>query len=331
VRRRLPNAALAAETGCHLPLNVTTMEQRFILSRSAPPALGRAFRSAIHCVAAGHRPSHVSQALDAGGAIVEAVERMAVADGDHPYHNRHHIVEAVSSMGWLCSVALKQGLLTRQQALLGVLAMAGHDLGHDGSRCMDGRLEIWSASLVRRIVEEAGLGHSAGQLVGVIILATMPGGLEAARRSGYDCPASTETEQTLCQLAREADLAASLLPALGRRLSFALRREWRRANDASAERVISYASRQAFLADHRPHSAAACRLGLTAVTAMQAQAFAAAARHLGVGMGAATGARALDQMTAIRARRLYGKIISEGALPVEDVSTDHHRHSLDLM
>jgi hypothetical protein len=89
-------------------------------------------------------------AVMTGRLIAQAVAAHAAsfAPGCEPsYHDQAHQAEATRAMGWLCATAHRQGLLTPEAAAAGVLAMAGHDLQHDGSHATPGRLEARSADL----------------------------------------------------------------------------------------------------------------------------------------------------------------------------------------
>ena len=182
-------------------------------------------------------------------------------------------------------------MITADQAILVVVAMSGHDLGHDGTRCLTGRLEAEAAAAIRRAGGKAGLDGATVTTLERLILATVPSG-----------SAHEAVQDALVTVVREADVLGSLLPRLGWRLTMALRREWRLTADAAAQTVASFAEREAFLLDHARPSTAATRLGLTATVARQVQACELAAAQLGMN---GKGGAGLDELPRQQARRCY--------------------------
>jgi hypothetical protein len=99
-------------------------------------------------------------AIAAGQAIAAAVAAHAAtfAPANEPaYHDQYHQAEATVAMGWLCGRARQLGLLAAETAVAGVLAMAWHDLQHDGSWPSPGVLEARSAKLTVALAAQAGL------------------------------------------------------------------------------------------------------------------------------------------------------------------------------
>ena len=269
---------------------VAEIEALFLALREQPPCTQTALKTAFAWLAPG--PSERCRAaLAAASASLSAADTLAECGGELPYHNRHHVAETMLAAAWLGREARDTGMITHDQAILVVVAMSGHDLGHDGTRCLTGRLEAQAAASMHRVGQQAGLDGTAIETLERLILATIPRG-----------SAHKAAEDALAAVAQEADVLGSLLPRLGWRLTMALRREWRLTADAAAHTVASFAEREAFLLDYARQSGAAARLGLTAVVARQVQACELAAVQLGApGRGGA----GLDEMPRHRARRCY--------------------------
>ncbi len=190
--------------------------------------------------------------------IATALETDARQRGEPAYHNRHHVAEAVVAMEMLCRTACDLGLLERRLADLGVLAMLGHDLGHDGSLAVPGTLEQRAAAGVAALA--AGLDASERAVLHHVILATdpttVPVNLSRAR-----CVDATPLDR-LTALANEADVLASLLPVLGLTLAELLATEWRPHDPARAAGVVSFAGRSQFLGVYASPTPAGQCLGL---------------------------------------------------------------------
>lgn len=226
----------------------------------------------------------------AGQAVADAVTTHAASfapQAEPAYHDLHHQVEATVAMGWLCAEASRLGLLAPQDAAAGVLAMAGHDLQHDGSVPPPGVLEARSADLTVDLAARAGLGATTQATIRHVILATDP-----ARALAPD--------DLLGHLAREADLFGSLTPELGWRLGQALAREEHAARFQPAPPVESFAGRLLLLRTHRSASAPGRRLGLDDAVAAQLAALAV----FGEG-DAEQGASRLDAFPLAEARARY--------------------------
>lgn len=222
-------------------------------------------------------------------AIAEAVERhgAAFATGMEPaYHDRHHQAEAVLAMGWLAGVARRRGLIGAHEARLGVAAMAGHDLLHDGSAGgARGVLEQRSADVSAEIAAAAGLDAEDIATIRHVIRATTWPWEDA------------EAPDLLCRLAREADLFGSAMPRLGPMLARRLVRELAAAGQQDAASVASHMARLGLLRLLAPATPPAEAIGLEATRARQVAAYGAVARALGVAPPTAdAGAAALDAM-----------------------------------
>jgi hypothetical protein len=270
--------------------SVAEIEQVFLAMRERPPRTQKALTAALSWLAPGPG-GWCRAARRTAFASLAAADTLARQSGELPYHNRHHVAETMLAAAWLGREARDSGMITADQAIMVVVAMSGHDLGHDGTRCLTGRLEAEAAASMRLAGEQAGLDGATIDTLERLILATIPSG------SAYEA-----VQDPLVTVVREADVLGSLLPRLGWRLTMALRREWRLAADAAAQTVASFAEREAFLLDHARPSTAANRLGLTAAVAHQVQACELAAAQLGVN---GKGGAGLDALPRQRARRCY--------------------------
>jgi hypothetical protein len=218
-------------------------------------------------------PARVLQAWSCADPSLDAVARAiaAVLDddaarrGEPPYHDRHHVAETVVAMDLLCAQAVRLGLMPTDLAQLGVLAMLGHDLGHDGSLAVSGVLEAMSADRVA--VLAASLPTAQVAVLRHVILATAQHRI-AANLARAAQPDASPLE-VLAALANEADVLASLMPGLGARLAERLAREWRRHDPARAHAVVSPAGRRAFLSLYASPTAPARAVGVDRMVAGQ--------------------------------------------------------------
>jgi hypothetical protein len=242
-------------------------------------------------------------------AAIRNAGRMAIeASGpDHPYHNRHHLAETILAMGWLCAATRAAGTITPEQAWLGVLAMAGHDLGHDGRRDTGGQLETQAAQAMQRIGATAGLTQDALETLRAVILATAPDAVTAATgaRPGQGAAG------LLGSLAREADIAASLMLRLGWRLTAALHREWTAVGATDAESLLGFRARLRLLSRYADLSEAAQAIGLSRSVGQQRGAFV----RLADSRDEYEAASALDAMAPKAAARLYRQACHAASLP----------------
>jgi hypothetical protein len=272
-------------------------EQRLARRRAHAPDLRGAVAEALQ-VALGRTPA-TPGCLAAGQAIADAVEAhgAAFAPGREPaYHDRHHQADAVIARGWLAGTARRMGLLVPPAAAAAVLAMAAHDLLHDGSAGAPGRLEARSAAAAADLGRQAGLDEVAIATMRRVILATDIGRPAAAKAA----------DDLLCRLGQEADLFGSLTPGLGWSLGEALARERRELGVTAAPPVDSFAGRLGWLCNLRQPTRAGEALGLAVAEADQIAAFSESVR--GLGLTAATpdqAAAALDALPRNEARERY--------------------------
>jgi hypothetical protein len=282
-------------------------ERRLLQRRRLAPDVTGALREAIAAacgeVAPGHPP------LRAALAIAGEVDRFGAGfpPGEEPrYHDRHHQAEATLAMGWLCGLARREGLLDAEGALLGIAAMAAHDLHHPGRvPARPGALEDASAAAAAAIAAAEGASAAwCDRLARIVRATTMPQ------------PADTEAQPVLHRLAHEADVFGSAMPELGRRLSRLMAEELARAGEPAAEVPATHAGRLAFLSAIPPATPAAAALGLAVAIAWQQEAYARCAPALGAGRTSRAGATALDALPAGEAEAIYqAALATAGPLP----------------
>jgi hypothetical protein len=265
-------------------------EEKLRRRRAQPPDMAGAVAAALAAALAGVAPP--SGAVATGLAIARAVAAHAASftAGEPAYHDQYHQAEATIAMGWLCAAACRLNLLAADIAATGVLAMAGHDLLHDGSWPGAGVLEARSAAISAALAEQVGLDASAIAVIRRVILATNPLRPQAAR----------DADDLICRLAQEADIFASLTPKLGWELSQALAREADAAGHRFDPPVASFAGRLVLLRWQQPATPAAEAFGLRDAVVDQIAAMAA----FGDG-DADRGAARLDSLPQAQARADY--------------------------
>ncbi len=148
-------------TGAHLD-TLSAIADRFMALRTRPPDLAGAAAAAFAAVAGTDRSPDLPLLRAAGAKLAEEIDKAAgdaaaKGRGEPPYHNRYHFAETVLAMGWLCSLAREQRLVSAPLATLGVIAMIGHDWHHDGS------LPNWRQTGSRRGDGRAGGGCAAAE------------------------------------------------------------------------------------------------------------------------------------------------------------------------
>lgn len=234
-----------------------------------------------------------------GRAIGAAVSAHGASFGEGcepPYHDRHHQAEAVLCAGWLAGEARRAGLLDARQAGLSVLALAGHDLLHDGSSGgPPGALERRSAEATDLLA--AALAPEDRAEISRLILLT-----------ALEQPPPADL---LGRLVREADLFGSFTPCLGWRLSRALARELALAGTPDNACIATHAGRLALLRCLPAMTPPAVALGLEAARAAQI----AALRHAACGAAPAEGAALLDALPEEEGRRRWKAALAALDLP----------------
>lgn len=280
-------------------------ERRLAERRRGAPDVGGALRHAIAAGCGALAPGHPP--LRAAMAIADEVERFGAAfpPGNEPrYHDRYHQAEATLVMGWLCGVARRSGVLDSEGALLGIAAMAAHDLHHPGIAARRPRqLEEASAAAACAIAAAHGASTAWREGLSRIVLATaMPQ------------PADTEAQPLLHRLAHEADVFGSAMPHLGMVLSALMAEELAGMGDAAAATLATHAGRLGFLSAIPVVTEAAASLGLAMALAWQFGAYARCAGSLRAGSTPEAGAAALDALPPGEAEALYAAALAaEGA------------------
>ena len=254
-------AAPMAETPAY-STGLSELEARLLAMRALAPDLGRAFTDALS-VATGALPTlqPACPLRQAGEALIASIHANPGKSNELPYHNQYHFAEAVLAMGTLCAAARELGLISPVEAALGVVAMVGHDIGHDGSSASGGALEALAAAETVRISRSAGVPAEQLEWLAYIIAGTDPGAVAGNEdRSARILPPGRfgASADALRSLANEADVMASLLPHLGLRLGDALAAERRLAG--GADRIATFGGRLAFLRLYAWFSPAATRM-----------------------------------------------------------------------
>ena len=289
------------------------LEAALLQRRNTTADVGGAFDAAWAVV--GGRCGLPSGLHEAGERLAAVVQARPGTAAEPAYHNRHHAAEATLAMGWLCRAALDLGLLSETEAAIGIVAMVGHDLDHDGSTLGGGVLEARAWAAVHPVAAAAGLSPATLAALGDVILGTDPAlvAINAARVRG-DAPAGPAGagHDLLRMLANEADVFASMLPRLGPALSLLLAEEWRPSGNAALLRVGTAAGRCAFLQAYPAMSDPAIALGLEAARGRCLAAYATVARRLRQGCSAEAGCAALDAMPADAGWAAYAAALDDG-------------------
>lgn len=302
-------AAMTGSVATRAPSDLAHREARYVALREMPADLASAFAEAFAAAIGTEAPSRDLQALRrAGDALVAAILANPGRTASLPYHNPHHFAEATLSMGSLCASARAFGLISRTDAGLGVVAMVGHDMGHDGINATGGVLEAQAAAETARIARDAGLDEQLCARLSDIILGTDPATVAAnAERSSLRRPSGPfgATGDLLRSLANEADVMASLMPMLGLRLGEAVAEERRLAGDPNAGSIASFAHHLVFLRCYTWFTPAAEAIGLADLVRRKIEAFTRAGQDLGAAPTPEAGAAALDRLDREKAIALY--------------------------
>lgn len=214
----------------------------------------------------------VSRLIAAGLAVSNFVEhsckKMARKNKEPNYHSRLHTAIVLESLTALLLEHRKINKITTKSLLgeeiLVLVAMAGHDAGHNGSRNSSTcQLESRSFRLIRPLLEAAKCNQKDIYDIKRIIWSTDPT-LYARLHKGAQ---TTEFElnhpawqAVICQ---EADILASAIPEFGKNLTQRLADEWRKLDPISAEGLLSRGGRIYFLTHYAKFSSPAARsLGL---------------------------------------------------------------------
>lgn len=200
-------------------------------------------------------------------------------------------------MGWLAREARRAGHLDVRGAGLCVLAMAGHDLLHDGCAPIHpGALEQRSAAAALDLA--ADLPETDRTEIRRLILLT-----DVRRPPPQDLRG---------RLARESDMFGSLTPTLGWQLSRAIATECQRSRIPGGERIATFGGRLLLLRAQPMPTAAFVSLGPPAGCALQIAAMAQAAGAMAT---AEEGADFLDALPPAEAHRRYEAALAALGLP----------------
>jgi hypothetical protein len=181
-----------------------------------------------------HRNSPLRQALWAVVAAVEADGLRRQESGQElPYHNRSHVVDAVTALSCLMQAGVS---VSEQSKWTALIAMVGHDLGHQGksNKELQTKQEALTADWIVRCCL-TGLSSDISSHVREIIELTDP---VSVRLNHFAYRKNAKNERLLLQvLVNEADIAASLVPQLAYELTRSLLLE--RGNLAPSQQQIS--------------------------------------------------------------------------------------------
>ncbi|WP_368416531.1 hypothetical protein [Falsiroseomonas sp.] len=270
-------------------------EAQLLARRAAAPDTEGAVLAALAAACGRVVPDDLAAAGRAIAAAAQAHGESFASGAEPAYHDRHHQAEATLCAGWLSAAARRPGLLQPREAGLLVLAMAGHDLLHEGSAGdPPGALEQRSATATQRLA--ASLPEAERAEIARLILATAQG--------------ATPSDLT-ARMAREADLFGSLTPTLGWRLSHALAEERRAAGVPGADAIATHGGRLALLGVLPAMTPPAVELGLDAIRQIQREAL----RLAGGASSAAEGAARLDAMPAEEAGWRWDEALAALGLP----------------
>jgi hypothetical protein len=299
------------------------VERRFLKMRQGPPDLRGAMSRAFAHVGADVADTdiRVARLYRAGLAVAAAVDgevarALAAGKQELAYHNRHHFAEATLAMGWLCAIARERGAISLHQAVLGVVAMVGHDFRHDGSWTQTGALEKIAAEGVAGIAADAGVDDEDQLGLHAIILATAMPAVRANKIRAEELDRLGFAQSGLdavCLMASEADVLTSLMPGLGCRLGYALAAEWAMQPGKPPMDPSSFAGRVAFLRLHDYLSDAAVELGLSRMHVNQFMAFRRFAMRSGGEPEPEAGAALLDRLPLRQAARAFAGMMLQTA------------------
>jgi serine/threonine-protein kinase RsbW len=142
-------------------------------------------------------------------------QRRADVQRELNYHNRAHVADALTALAFLLA---ESSQLSTAEKWLAMIAMAGHDLGHQGktNQQLQACQEEITADWLSRDALNLLLPQEKAELVRWII-GTDPERVAANHRAFLDDP---ESHSKLLQvLINEADVAASLVPQLAAKLT----------------------------------------------------------------------------------------------------------------
>ena len=200
-------------------------------------------------------------------ALIKSPSDQVEADGQRraergcelAYHNREHVKDVLVALKLLADAA--PNALAAEDLHLTILAMVGHDLGHDGLPNRSPRqLEIQSSQMVCSLMDPSTLGHQRLRRLRTIILMTDPKDYPRLAQRSRSSVLSTQIA-----LAVDADLFTSLLPSRGFLLGARLAEEQVHAGLPHAISLATLQGRAGFLKFAPLLSAAIKSLGMQAL------------------------------------------------------------------
>lgn len=214
----------------------------------------------------------VSRLIAAGLSVANFVEhsskKMARNDREPNYHSRLHTAIVLESLTALLIEQRKIDKITTKSLLkeeiLLLVAMAGHDAGHDGSRnssiC---QLESRSFRLIRPLLVAAKCDPRDIYTIKRIIWGTDPVLYEKLHKGARTTEFALNHPAWQAVICQESDILASAIPEFEKGLTRSLANEWRKLDPISAEGLMSRGGRIYFLTHYAKFSSpAALSFGL---------------------------------------------------------------------
>ncbi|MDC1312241.1 hypothetical protein N8Z26_07275 [Burkholderiales bacterium] len=214
----------------------------------------------------------VSRLIAAGLSVANFVEhsnkKMARNNREPNYHSRLHTAIVLES---LTALLLEQRRIDKtttksplREEILLLVAMAGHDAGHDGSRnssvC---QLESRSFRLISPLLEAAKCDPEDIYAVKRIIWGTDPMLYEKLHKGAQTTKFSLNHPAWQAVICQESDILASAMPEFEKELTQSLANEWQKRDPISAEGLMSRGGRTYFLTHYAKFSSpAALSFGL---------------------------------------------------------------------
>jgi hypothetical protein len=218
-------------------MSTNFLVHRLLQARHESWTVLQAVERAIHLCELDSQANMLTHLKNSLSMVVNAVEtdgeRLAALGRELPYHNRAHIVDAVTSLSCLMHASPKLSVVNQLAALI---AMVGHDLGHQGktNKELQAKQEELTADWVVRCCLP-GLSLEAIAQIRRFIQFTDPA---VVRLNHFAYRKKPNDENLLLQvLINEADIAASLVPHLAGELTKALLKE--RGNPAPSSQEVS--------------------------------------------------------------------------------------------
>lgn len=206
-------------------MSINILVQRLLQARHEAWSVTHAVQHAMQLCGLDEQAHGYAGLRSALGLVVHAVEsdglRLASIGRELAYHNRAHIVDAVTSLSCLMHATPH---LSNASQWMALIAMVGHDLGHQGktNKELQTKQEEITADWVVRCCL-TGLPPATSAQIRRFIELTDPA---VVRLNHFAYRKKTSDEDLLLQvLINEADIAASMVPQLAPDLTRALLRE----------------------------------------------------------------------------------------------------------